>query len=75
VLVEHVENGGATRDWIKRREGSMLQEHMSRGADPNSTTFMKSAFKAYQAKLISEEVAIEATGNESEFKRAMRGVA
>jgi len=74
LLVEHLQNGGATRDWIRRREGGNLQEHLNRGNDPASAAFMRSALSAWKAGLISEQSAIEATGNESEFRRAMRGI-
>jgi pilus retraction protein PilT len=75
LLVEHLQNGGATRDWIRRREGGNLQEHLTRGTDPNNAPFLRSALKAWKEGIISEEVAIESTGNESEFRRAMRGIA
>jgi len=74
LLVEHLENAGATRDWIRRRDTGHIQEHLSRGTDPTAIPFLKSALAAWKAGLITEQVAIEATGNESEFKRAMRGV-
>jgi pilus retraction protein PilT len=74
LLVEHMENVGATRDWIRRREGAQIQEHLNRGNDVSSTSFLKSALKAWQSGIITEQVAIEAIGNEAEFKRAMRGV-
>ena len=75
VLVEHMENVGATRDWIRRREGHQIDEFLSRTADPTATTFLKSALRAYHEKRITAEVAIETTGNEAEFRRAVRGVA
>jgi len=74
LLVEHMENVGATRDWIRRRDTGHIHEHLSRGTDPTSMSFLKSAMVAWRAGLITEQVAIEATGNEAEFRRAMRGV-
>ena len=74
LLVEHVENAGAVRDWIRRRDSAHIREHLLRGTDPANVPFLRSAVQACQAGLITETVAIEATGNEAEFKRAMRGV-
>ncbi|MEI2623008.1 MAG: ATPase, T2SS/T4P/T4SS family [Giesbergeria sp.] len=70
----HIENGGAVRDWIARRDVDHIHDYMSRGSDPNSTTFLRTILAAYEGGLISEEVAIGATGNETEFRRAARGV-
>lgn len=74
LLVEHLENGGATRDWIRRRDTGHIKEHLDRGTDPTAMPFLRSALLAWQKGIITEETAIEATGNESEFKRAARGV-
>ncbi len=74
LLVEHLENGGATRDWIRRRDSGHLQEHLNKGMDPHSAPFLRSALRSWQAGIITEQVAIDATGSDSEFKRAMRGV-
>lgn len=74
LLVEHVENGGAVRDWISRREVDKIQEYLMRGSDPNAINFLRSIVQAYQNGEISEETAIMATGNEAEFKRAARGI-
>ena len=74
LLVEHVEIAGAMRDWIQRRDTQNIQEHLARGIDPAALTFMNSALNAWRAGIISEEVAIESVGSESEFKRATRGI-
>lgn len=74
LLVEHLENGGAVRDWIGRRDVDHIQDYLARGSDPNAVNFLRSIVRAYEAGRISEEVAILATGNETEFKRAARGV-
>lgn len=74
LLVEHMENTGAVRDWIRRRDSGHIREHLLRGNDPANVSFLSSAVQACSANLISETTAIQATGNESEFKRAMRGV-
>lgn len=74
LLVEHVENGGAVRDWIGRRDVDHIQDYLARGSDPNAVNFLRSILRAYEAGLITEEVAIGATGNETEFRRAARGI-
>jgi Tfp pilus assembly pilus retraction ATPase PilT len=74
LLAEHLENAGAVRDWIRRRESGKIREHLLRGTDPANVPFLQSAVQACQAKIISEAEAIQATGNEAEFKRALRGV-
>ncbi len=74
LLVEHIENGGAVRDWIARRDVDKIQDYLMRGADPNSTNFLRSIISAYEAGIIDEPTAIMATGNETEFRRAARGI-
>ena len=74
LLSEHLENGGAVRDWIGRRDVDHIQQYLQRGSDPNAVNFLHSILRAYEAGLISEEVAIGATGNETEFRRAARGI-
>jgi twitching motility protein PilT len=74
LLVEHVENGGAMRDWIYRGDTDNIQDYLRRGTDPNATSFLQSAIAAYEKGLITEEVAIEALGSETEFRRAARGI-
>jgi Tfp pilus assembly pilus retraction ATPase PilT len=74
LLEEHLENAGAVREWIRKRESSQIKEHMARGTDPNAMSFLKSAVDACRAGKIDESVAAQATSNEAEFKRAMRGI-
>ncbi|MCB1227310.1 MAG: Flp pilus assembly complex ATPase component TadA [Verrucomicrobiales bacterium] len=74
LLTEYLENGGAVRDWIARRDVDHIDEYMSRGSDPNSQTFLRSILDAYQSGIIDEATAIVATGNETEFRRAARGI-
>ena len=45
-----------------------------RGTDPNSTNFLRSIITAYETGIIDEPTAIMATGNETEFRRAARGI-
>ena len=74
LLVEHIENGGAVRDWIARRDVDHIQDYLQRGSDPNATNFLRSIISAYENGVIDEPTAILATGNETEFRRAARGI-
>jgi twitching motility protein PilT len=74
LLVEHLQNGGAVRDWIARRATSDISEYMTRANDPNCRTFLQSIVAAYESGLIDEPTAIAAAGNEAEFRRAARGI-
>ena len=74
LLVEHVENAGAMRDWIARRELGNIDQYISRGSDPAAVSFLQSTLKALQGKMITEETALASVSNESELRRAMRGI-
>ena len=74
LLVEHIENGGAVRDWIARREVDKIQDYLMRGSDPNARNFLRNIIAAYEAGIIDEPTAIMATGNETEFRRSARGI-
>jgi pilus retraction protein PilT len=74
LLCEHIENGGAVRDWISRREVDRIQDYLMRGSDPNARNFLRNIVEAYNAGLIDESTGIIAAGNEAEFRRAARGV-
>jgi len=74
LLVEHVENAGAMRDWIARRELQNIGQYIARGSDPAAVSFLQSTLKALQAKTITEETAMGSVSNESELRRAMRGI-
>jgi len=74
LLVEHVENAGAMRDWIARRELQNIDQYISRGSDPAAISFLQSTLKALQDKIITEATAMASVSNESELRRAMRGI-
>src|ERR1043166_1153446 len=75
LLVEHVENAGAMRDWIARRELHNIDQYIARGSDPAAVSFLQSTLKALQANVITEATAMASVSNESELRRAMRGIA
>jgi pilus retraction protein PilT len=74
LLVEHVENAGAMRDWIARRELQNIDQYISRGSDPAAVSFLQSTLNALKAKVITEATAMASVSNESELRRAMRGI-
>ncbi len=74
LLTEYLENGGAVRDWIAHRDVDHIHEYMQRGSDPNSQTFLRGILSAFESGMIDEATAIIATGNETEFRRAARGI-
>lgn len=74
LLVEHLENGGAVKQWIAKQDMDNIRNYMQRGNDPNCCTFLTNIIRAYEAGLITEAEAIGACGNEVEFKRAARGI-
>jgi pilus retraction protein PilT len=74
LLVEHIENGGAMRNWIYNGDTTHIQDYLRRGTDPNATSFLQSTIAAYELGLITEETAIEALGSETDFRRAARGI-
>jgi twitching motility protein PilT len=74
LLVEHVENAGAMRDWIARRELHSIDQYLSRGSDPAAVSFLQSTLQALKAKVITEATALASVSNESELRRAMRGL-
>jgi hypothetical protein len=71
---EHLQNGGAVRDWIARRQVGDINEYMARANDPNCRTFLQSIVSAYEQGIIDEATAIASCGNEAEFRRAARGI-
>ncbi len=74
LLVEHLENGGAVKQWIAKQDMDNIRTYMQRGNDPNCCTFLTNIIRAYESGYISEAEAISACGNEIEFKRAARGI-
>src|SRR5437763_394447 len=68
------ENAGAMRDWIARRELQNIDQYIARGSDPAAVSFLQSTIKALQAKIITEATAMASVSNESELRRAMRGI-
>lgn len=74
VLFEHLENQGAIKSWIAGHDMANVRDYMRRGGDPACRTFLAGIVEAFENGLISEDEAILASGSESEFRRAARGI-
>src|SRR5437667_5890638 len=74
LRMKTVETAGAMRDWIARPELQNIDQYISRGSDPAAVSFLQSTLKALQGKMITEETALASVSNESELRRAMRGI-
>jgi len=74
VVVEHVENVGAVRAYIRDSRIPDIVDFMKRGDNPHNRLFMQSLVEAAQSGLIAEEVAASEAGSRSDFERAMRGI-
>jgi len=73
LLVNNVENAGAMRDWIARRELQNIDQYISRGWILPPFHFCIDD-QALQAKVITEATALASVSNEAELRRAMRGI-
>jgi hypothetical protein len=60
--------------WIARRELQNIDQYLSRGSDPSAVSFLQSTVTALQAKIITEAATIASVSNESELRRAIRGI-
>ncbi len=74
LVAEHLENGGAIREWIAKREVEKIDNYLQRGSDPNAMLFLRSIIAAYENGLIDEPTAIMAAGDETQFRRSARGI-
>lgn len=74
VVVEHMENVGAIRNYVRDSRIPEIVDFMKRGDNPHNRLFMTSLVEAAQAGQISVEVAASAAGSKSDFERAMRGI-
>jgi hypothetical protein len=62
------------RDWIAKRELQNIDQYLSRGSDPAAVSFLQSTLQALKAKVITEATAMASVSNESELRRAIRGI-
>ena len=74
VLVEHLHNEGATRDWIRATALPEINDHLRRAASPGNRSFLASLVDAVNAGLVDAATAEQASPNATEFRRALRGI-
>lgn len=74
VIVEHMENSGVTRKYIREEKSLELVDFMRRPDSPHNQLFLDSLVAACKAGKVSTEVAELASGSAADFNRAMRGI-
>ncbi len=74
LVTEHLENSGAVRTYLRESRIPEIVDFMGRGDNPNNRLFMEALVAAAQAGHLTHETAAAATGSESDFDRAMRGI-
>lgn len=74
VVVEHLHNEGATRDWIRAIALPEINDHLRKAAVPGNRSFLASLVEAVEQGKIEQLVAEQASANTTEFRRALRGI-
>ena len=74
LVTEHVENTGVVRNYIRESRIPEIVDFIGRGDNPNNKLFMHALVEAAQNGNLTPEIAAAASGNESDFDRAMRGI-
>ncbi|MDB4711317.1 PilT/PilU family type 4a pilus ATPase [Verrucomicrobiales bacterium] len=74
LVTEHVENTGVVRNYIRESRIPEIVDFVGRGDNPNNKLFMHALVEAAQNGNLTPEIASAASGNESDFDRAMRGI-
>jgi len=74
LVTEHVENTGVVRSYIRESRIPEIVDFIERGDNPNNKLFMHALVEAAQNGDLTPEIAAAASGNESDFDRAMRGI-
>lgn len=74
LVTEHVENTGVVRNYIRESRIPEIVDFIGRGDNPSNKLFMHALVEAAQNGNLTPEIAAAASGNESDFDRAMRGI-
>ena len=74
VALEHMQNEGATRKWLREQNYGELGDHINRGDSPQNCSFLRYLVAATQQDIIEEEVARSAAPNAHDYDRAIRGL-
>jgi pilus retraction protein PilT len=74
VVVEHLENRGATRKWIAEEQFLTLSDFIARGDNPANIPFLRSLADRVRTGRITEETALHLAPNAHELQRELRGI-
>ena len=74
LVTEHIENTGVIRNYVRESRIPEIVDFVGRGDNPNNKLFMDALVEATQKGHLTQEEAATASGNESDFDRAMRGI-
>ncbi|MEJ6719883.1 MAG: twitching motility protein PilT [Akkermansiaceae bacterium] len=74
LVCEYLENDGATRTWIREGRYRDLIDHLLRPQQAHARDMLTSIVEAYQAGLVDENSARNASPNPSDFDRKIRGI-
>ena len=74
VVVEHLQNEGATREWVRRTKLPEIADFLRRGESPANRSFLTSLVEATESGLLTAETAAEASLTPNDFYRALRGI-
>jgi len=74
VVVEHFQNEGATREWIRKTDLPLLQDHLDRSQSPANQSFLASLVAAVRAGWLDASLGAAAAANAADFQRALRGI-
>ncbi|MDE0826510.1 MAG: hypothetical protein OSA48_06855 [Akkermansiaceae bacterium] len=74
AAIEHLQNEGATRKWIRTQNYGEIGDLLNRADTPNNCPFLRYLVAATQQEIIEEQVARSATQNPQDFHRALKGI-
>jgi len=74
LVTEHLENTGVIRNYVRESRIPEIVDFIGRGDNSNNKLFIDALVEATQKGHLTQEEASTASGNESDFDRAMRGI-
>ena len=74
AIAASVENTGVIRNYIRESRIPEIVDFVERGDNPSNKLFMHALVEAAQNGNLTPEIAAAASGNKSDFDRAMRGI-
>jgi len=74
VVVEHLENSGAVKKWLREGKAGEIVEFMTRNQEGGNVRFAQSIAAAFKAGAISKETARSAFPDPHEFDRLLMGI-